>query len=64
MNGDEIRREELFIVIGKTEKSVSTKHWVKRNSIFCGTVVVAQLVKRSLPIPEVHSSYPVIGKIY
>ena len=64
MNGDEIRREELFIVIGKTETSVSTKQWVKRNSIFCGTVVVAQLVKRTLPIPEVHSSYPVIGKIY
>ena len=25
-------------------------------------VVVAQLVERSLPIPEVHSSNPVIGK--
>ena len=29
-----------------------------------GAVVVAQLVERSLPIPEVHSSNPVIGKIY
>ena len=27
-------------------------------------VVVAQLVERSLPTPEVHSSTPVIGKIY
>ena len=25
-------------------------------------VVVAQLVERSLPIPDVHSSNPVIGK--
>ena len=28
------------------------------------TVVVAQLVERSLPIPEVRGSNPVIGKIY
>ena len=27
-------------------------------------VVVAQLVERSLPIPEVRGSNPVIGKIY
>ena len=27
-------------------------------------VVVAQLVERSLPMPEVHSLNPVIGKIY
>ena len=27
-------------------------------------VVVAQLVERLLPIPEVHGSNPVIGKIY
>ena len=27
-------------------------------------VVVAQLVERSLPIPEVHGSNPAIGKIY
>ena len=26
-------------------------------------VLVAQLVERSLPIPEVHSSNPVVGKI-
>ena len=29
-----------------------------------GEVVVAQLVERLLPIPEVRSSNPVIGKIY
>ena len=29
-----------------------------------GAVVVAQLVERSLPIPEVRGSNPVIGKIY
>ena len=28
------------------------------------SVVVAQLVERSLPTPEVRSSNPVIGKIY
>ena len=27
-----------------------------------GAVVVAQLVERSLPIPEVHGSNPIIGK--
>ena len=27
-----------------------------------GAVVVAQLVERLLPIPEVQGSYPVIGK--
>ena len=26
-----------------------------------GTVIVAQLVERSLPIPEVHISNPIIG---
>ena len=31
---------------------------------FLGEVVVAQLVERSLPIPEVCNSNPVIGKIY
>ena len=36
-------------------RTKSTKTWV---------VVVAQLVVRSLPTPEVHSSNPVIGKIY
>ena len=30
--------------------------------IYLGTVVVAQLVERSLPIPEVRGSNPVIGK--
>ena len=29
-----------------------------------GSGCVAQLVERSLSIPEVHGSYPVIGKIY
>ena len=29
--------------------------------IDCSAVVVAQLVERSLPIPEVHGSNPVIG---
>ena len=29
-----------------------------------GAVVVAQLVERSLPTPEVRGSNPVIGKIY
>ena len=29
----------------------------------CWAVVVAQLVERSLPIPEVRGSNPVIGKI-
>ena len=29
---------------------------------FCREVVVAQLVERSLPIPEVRGSNPVIGK--
>ena len=28
----------------------------------CRAVVVAQLVERSLPLPEVHGSNPVIGK--
>ena len=27
-------------------------------------VLVAQLVKRSLPTPEVHGSNPIIGKLY
>ena len=31
--------------------------------ISLGEVVVAQLVERSLPIPEVRGSTPVIGKI-
>ena len=29
---------------------------------FWGEVVVAQLVERSIPIPEVHGSNPVVGK--
>ena len=29
-----------------------------------GAVVVAQLIERSLPTPEVRGSDPVIGKIY
>ena len=29
----------------------------------CWAVVVAQLIKRSLPIPEIRGSYPDIGKI-
>ena len=29
-----------------------------------GSGCVAQLVERLLPIPEVHGSNPVIGKIY
>ena len=33
-----------------------------KKGIFFGTVVVAQLVERSLLIPEVHGSNPVIGK--
>ena len=39
--------------------------WLPINqNIICWAVVVAQLVKRSLPIPEVRGSNPVIGKIY
>ena len=33
-------------------------------SIDFEAVVVAQLVERSLPIPELRASNPVIGKIY
>ena len=37
--------------------------WLPINqNIICWAVVVAQLVKRSLPIPEVRGSNPVIGK--
>ena len=32
------------------------------NIMINGAVVVAQLVERSLPIPKVHGSNPVIGK--
>ena len=34
----------------------------QRGKEFLGAVVVAQLVERSLPIPEVRGSNPVIGK--
>ena len=32
------------------------------NNLYLWAVVVAQLVERPLPIPEVHGSNPVIGK--
>ena len=32
--------------------------------LHCWAVVLAQLSKRSLPIPEVRSSNPVIGKVF
>ena len=35
----------------------------KGNNGYLWAVVVAQLVERSLPMPEVHGSNPVIGKI-
>ena len=37
---------------------------MRRNEVIAGAVVVAQLVERLLPIPDVRSSNPVIGKIY
>ena len=38
-------------------------NWIVNNSFSrLGEVVVAQLVERSLPIPEVRGSDPVIGK--
>ena len=37
-------------------------HFLQQTTTF-GEVVVAQLVERSLPIPEVRGSNPVIGKI-
>ena len=47
---------------------MSTRGWSEQGGKIGGknerAVVIAQLVERSLPIPEVHSSNPVIGKIY
>ena len=31
---------------------------------FLRAVVVAQMVERSIPTPEVHGSNPVVGKLY
>ena len=46
----------MFIVnAGNYQGSKKVLHWA---------VVVAQLVERLLPIPEVRGSNPVIGKIY
>ena len=42
--------------IQQLKKEIETKYGYKR------AVVVAQLVERSLPIPQVRSSNPVIGK--
>ena len=41
-----------------------TNHAMKKCRVgqFCRAVVVAQLVERSLPIPDVRGSNPVIGK--
>ena len=36
--------------------------WDGRTNKEMGAVIVAQLVERSLPIPEVRGSNPVIGK--
>ena len=36
---------------------------VEANKYPCRAVAVAQLVDRLLPIPEIHGSSPVIGKI-
>ena len=35
---------------------------MRRNEVIAGGVVVAQLVEQLLPIPDVRSSNPVIGK--
>ena len=48
MGGKERRRE-----LSKHMREIEKKYWA---------VVVAQLVERSLPIPEVRGSNPVIGK--
>ena len=37
---------------------------MQRKQQLMGSGCVAQLVERSLPIPEVRGSNPVIGKIY
>ena len=42
--------------------AVPTKKNNSSNYLICWAVVVAQLVERSLPIPEVRGSNPVIGK--
>ena len=39
-----------------------TYNYTKREWVRLWEVVVAQLVERSLPIPEVRGSIPVIGK--
>ena len=43
--------------------SMTFDFFIKMSYLFLA-VVVAQLVEWSLPIPKVHSSNPVIGKIY
>ena len=43
---------------------VRTRRQIKRNMAHAWVVVVDQLVEQSLPIPEVHGSNPVNGKIY
>ena len=48
-------------------QAITTAHWLKHRPVsganfFIMAVVVTQLVERSLPIPEVCSSNPVIGK--
>ena len=45
-------------------KLAQTKHFIFKMTKIHTAVVVAQLVQRLLPIPEVCSSNPVIGKIY
>ena len=50
----------LFNWFGFYHKSKSVDNFNVRKLLRAG--VVAQLVERSLPTPEVHSSNPVIGK--
>ena len=47
-----------------TTATTATKHFLNKNKTYLGVgaVVVAQLVERSLPIPEVRGLNPVIGK--
>ena len=44
--------------IQQLKKEIETKYGYKR------AVVVAQLVERSLPIPQVRGSNPVFGKFF
>ena len=53
----------LFIFTIQWQITASIKLFMKHYS-WPWAVVVAQLLKRSLPIPEVHGSNPAIGKIY